>query len=367
MTQDVLSNMSSDEINSISDTTESLQVATIIRQKYFDIINRLNLPDHEQLIQLTPSVDGTTPVLMYVPDGVCDIKWLKYFNSNTSGSVNLLSNTTNVINGISSGSSWATTSTTSNTIALGSHTFTVTSGLVTTVGDPVTITETSNSNNAMFGTLTSYSSTTMIINVSSVKGTGTYTDWSIVKGTSPSPPGYQYVTLLPIQQFIDMVNTFDPSNGDVYSFTLEDTSNLYPGAFTFYYKNDHTPQYATILSNFYVIFDSYDSTVDTTLQGSKTMVYGEVIPAFEMVDTFIPNLAEEQFQLLLNEAKALAFYELKQQPHQLAMQETKRGWSTIQKQKSVDNKPSYFNQLPNFGRKGNYTRMPFLGGVYSWS
>ena len=51
MTQDILSNMSSDEVNSISDTTESLQVATIIKQKYFDLISRVNRPEHDQLIQ----------------------------------------------------------------------------------------------------------------------------------------------------------------------------------------------------------------------------------------------------------------------------------------------------------------------------
>jgi hypothetical protein len=73
-----------------------------------------------------------------------------------------------------------------------------------------------------------------------------------------------------------------------------------------------------------------------------------------MTDNFTPNLKEEQFQLLLNEAKTLAFYELKQQPHQLAMQETKRGWSNIQKNKSVANRPGYFNELPNYGRT-NYS------------
>src|ERR1700761_8266379 len=99
MTQDILSSMSSDEINSISDTTESMQVATIVRQKYFDIINRLDLPDHEQLIQLTASNSNLTPVLMYIPDGTASIQWLKYFDSNTSNSVNLISNTTDIING----------------------------------------------------------------------------------------------------------------------------------------------------------------------------------------------------------------------------------------------------------------------------
>jgi len=291
MTQDILSGMSSDEVNSISDTPESLQVATIIKQKYFDIINRLDLPDHDQLIQLQPSLDETTPVIMYVPEGISDIKWIKYFDSNTSGAVNLISNTTDIINGI-----------------------------------PVT--------NVNPGPL--------------------------------SPPGYCDVWILTNRQFIDMVSKFNTNESDVQTFTFSDTSNRFNGDFTFYYKSSHTPTYCTILSNLYVIFDSYDNTVDSTLQGSKTMALGSVIPVFLMEDSFIPDLAEEQFQLLMNEAKALAFYELKQQPHQLALQETKRGWSSIQKKKSVADKPSYFEQLPDFGRKGNYSRMPFMGGNWLW-
>lgn len=257
LTQDILSGMSSDEVNSISDTTESMQVATIVKQKYFDIVNRVPLPDHEQLVQLDPSLDLTSPVLMYVPDGIASIKWVKYFNSNTED-----------------------------------------------------------------------------------------TD-----DTVPAAPGYQYVTILPIEQFIDMTNKFNPTEDDVETFTFSDTSNNFNGNYTFYYKTDKQPSYCTCISNFYMIFDSFDITQDTTLQASKTMAWGRIIPHFSMVDDFIPNLSEEQFQLLLNEAKALAFYELKQQPHQLAMQETKRGWSNVQKNKSMTNKPTYFDAIPNYGRQ----------------
>jgi hypothetical protein len=74
-----------------------------------------------------------------------------------------------------------------------------------------------------------------------------------------------------------------------------------------------------------------------------------------MVDTFTPDLDSQQFPLLVNEAKALAFFELKQQPHVKAEQELKRQWSTVQKNKSINNRPTYFNELANFGRRtGNY-------------
>lgn len=289
LTQNILSRLSSDEVNSISDTPESLQVANIIRNKYFDIINRVKLPEHEQLVQLGPSIDETKPVLMFVPDGIADLKWIKYFDSN--------------------------------------------------IEDGTTSDDFEHDLNVDLGP----------------------TDV-----TGVAPPGYLYVTILPVEQFVDMVNSFNPVESNVASFTFSDTSNNFPGDYTFYYKTDRQPMYCTILSNYYIIFDSFDNTQEDTLQGSKTMAWGRVIPAWSTTDTFTPNLAEEQFQLLLNEATALAFYELKQQPHQLAMQEATRGWSTIQKNKAVTERPTNFNALPNFGRRsGVYYGTRGFGNGYN--
>ncbi len=348
MTQSILSSMSSDEVNSISDTTESMQVAEIIRQKYFDIINRVPLPDHEQLIQLDPSLAADAPVLMFVPDGVANIGWLKYYNSNILD--NAVSTSTHGVNtDITTTASWSTSSVSSITIGTGAKTFTVASGLTITAGDSALALY--DTNNYMIGTVTSYTGTTLVLNITETAGAGTFTRWSITQDTTvTAPPGYQYVNILPVKEFVELVNTYDPGSSIVDTFTFADSSNGFPGSFTFSYYNDRQPTYCCIVNNYYVIFNSYDNTQDSTLQGSKTMGWGRVIPTFTMTDSFTPILAEEQFQLLLNEAKALAFFELKQQPHQLAMQETKRGWSNVQKNKAVANRPTYFDELPNYGR-----------------
>lgn len=274
MTQEILSHLSSDEVNSISDTTESLQVATIIKRKYFDIVARSALPEQDQLLQLTPSNDADRPVLMYVPDEVNSIQWIKYFDSN-------------ILDG-----------STPNTFQ---HDLNV-----------------------------------------DLEPNGT--------NLANSAPGYQYVTILPVQQFIDYVNRYNPEESNVGTFIFTDAANSFPGNYTFYYKDNAQPRFCTIIGNLYVIFDSFDSSQDTTLQASKTMCYGQVAPAFRMEDDFIPRIDDKQFPLLVNEALALAYYELKQTPHAKAEQEIKRQWSTVQKNKSVNNKPSYFDQLPNFGR-----------------
>jgi len=273
MTQSILSSLGADEVNSVSDSPESLQVLEIIRQSYFNIIDKLDLPETWQLVQLQPSLDIDAPVLMYVPSGVAKIDWIKYFNTN------VFSDSTG-----------------------GGHDINV-----DIISDPDV------------GTMTT--------------------------------PGYEYVTILPIRQFIDMTNGFNPSETDVFSFTL---NNKY----TFYYKSGKQPQYCTILSNNYVIFDSFDSSQDSTLQASKSMAFGQIKPTWSNTDEFIPDLNDEQFPLLLNEAKSLAFFELKQTPHPLAEREIKRGRSAVQRDKAVHESPSYFDALPNFGRRGIGARAP---------
>lgn len=79
MTQMILSSLDGDEVNSISDTVESSQIATILKNSYYDIISSLDLPEHKTLFELT-ATGISTPVVMTKPTDVTDIEWLKYNN-----------------------------------------------------------------------------------------------------------------------------------------------------------------------------------------------------------------------------------------------------------------------------------------------
>lgn len=73
-------------------------------------------------------------------------------------------------------------STTSNTIGTGSKTFTLTTTARSyTAGQSLVIYSTANAANRMVGTVTSYTSgtNTLVVNVTSVVGSGTFTDWEI--------------------------------------------------------------------------------------------------------------------------------------------------------------------------------------------
>lgn len=367
MVQNILSAMSSDEVNSISDTTESMQVAQIIENKYYDIAARGDLTQHETLFQLNPSNNPALPTEMFIPSGISKINWLQYYDTNPNdntqtGQFGAYSHNLNT--DIVSTSTWTTTSASSVLVGLGTKGFFVPiilgGALPVIIGQGVLITSGTNS---MFGSLVSYNSTLgfMTINVTSVIGSGTFSSWIIQSSNTNSVPGYRYVTIVPIDYFLDVTNRFDITQNNVKAYTF--TQSVYN--FTFKYRTDLQPTMAVVLSNNYVLFDSLDSTQDSTLQASKTLAFGDTVPPFVLSDTFVPDLDDQQFPLLLNEAKSLAFYELKQMPHQKADQEIKRQWTVVQKSKSVANKPGYFDQIPSFGRvprTGGYGGYP----IYRW-
>lgn len=74
------------------------------------------------------------------------------------------------------GSRYLTTSSTSNGVSTGSKTFTVGSGLPYVTDKPVFIKRTADGNTNLTGTVTSYTGTTLVVDITSVNGTGTYTD-----------------------------------------------------------------------------------------------------------------------------------------------------------------------------------------------
>src|SRR4030042_109348 len=75
---DILSDMSSDEVNSINDTIEAMQIAQIVQTTYFNIIDGKDWPWLKELFQLTASGTSTKPSHMQIPETIVDISWIKY-------------------------------------------------------------------------------------------------------------------------------------------------------------------------------------------------------------------------------------------------------------------------------------------------
>jgi len=61
--------------------------------------------------------------------------------------------------------------------------------------------------------------------------------------------------------------------------------------------------------------DSYDSSIDNTLQASKSRAFVVKVPVFnEVDDTYVPELDDNLFPLFYNEAKSVCFSLLKGGP-----------------------------------------------------
>ena len=71
--------------------------------------------------------------------------------------------------------------------------------------------------------------------------------------------------------------------------------------------NDSMPRYFTSFDDTNIVFDAYNSDVDTTLTSAKTRAMAVTFPEFVIEDDFVPDLDEHMFPYLLREATSMFF------------------------------------------------------------
>lgn len=116
---------------------------------------------------------------------------------------------------------------------------------------------------------------------------------------------YLDVTFLEPKEFMDYINQRTSSDSNIDSIT--DFSSV-----TLFIRNDQAPTYWTSFDDEYIVFDSYDSDVDSTLQSSKSQAEGPRDVSFTISDTFTPDLPAKAFSYLLSESKSVCFNAIKQ-------------------------------------------------------
>lgn len=217
MTQSILSDMNSDEVNSVTDTVEALQVTQIIKDTFYEIITEGEWPHLKTLMQLTASADAGKPTHMRMPENVQKVVSIRY-------------------------------------------------------------------------------------NKRSV--TDTKDEYAQVEYKEPD-------------DFLEHIMKRLSSESTV------DTITDYSGV-PLLIENDLAPTYWTSFDNEWIVFDSYDSGVDTTLQSNKTQCVALREPTFTVSDTFVPDLPAVAFPYLLSEAKSAAFLALKNTANQKEEQRASR-------------------------------------------
>lgn len=113
--------------------------------------------------------------------------------------------------------------------------------------------------------------------------------------------------------------------------------------------NNKAPEFWTTFDDKYIVCDSYDSVVDSTLKKAKTQAMIYIEPVWHHVDSFIPDLPSEAFSALIEESKSTAFIVLKQMANQKSEQKAGRQQRWLarkawQAQGGI--------RYPNYGRKG---------------
>ena len=85
LVQSILSDMDSEAVNSISDSVEAQQVASVIEDTYYNIISNRDIPELKRIITLTSLSDSTRPTHFKYPENVKQLEEIRYNIALSSG------------------------------------------------------------------------------------------------------------------------------------------------------------------------------------------------------------------------------------------------------------------------------------------
>ncbi len=193
LVQSILSDMDSEPVNSISDSIEAEQIASVIEDTYFNFVSSREIPEHRRLIKITALSDNTKPThFKYVGR---QLYWIRYNIDENS-----------------------------------------------------------------------------------------QTNYREIKYMDPG----SFAT-----------RNLDTSNVTTV-YDVSASTNLL-------ILNDRMPSIYTSFDDEHIVMDAFKSSVESTLQTTKTQAYGIVTPTFSLSDTFEPDLDEDLIPYLLAEAKSACF------------------------------------------------------------
>lgn len=146
------------------------------------------------------------------------------------------------------------------------------------------------------------------------------------------------------EAFLDMLNERKASFDAGTSGYISKTSL---NGITLYLRDDKAPEYYTSFDNEYIITDSYDSSVDSVLQASKTAASVVKLPVFTIDDAFTPDIPDGLVATFQAEVNRACFVYIKQQDSLIDTKRALEGKARLRTKESKLNKRKRFG----FGRK----------------
>ena len=147
------------------------------------------------------------------------------------------------------------------------------------------------------------------------------------KATGDTYSDYVDVDYMPWPEFFRMQAALREEVANVGEMNVSHNGETFP----ILYRDDRHPKYWTTFDDYQIIFDSYLSDEDTTLQKAKTMCNGAMYPTFPLTDNAYPDIDPTQYSYLVNKCKTRAFAELKQMANPESNAETRRQKIILQK------------------------------------
>lgn len=110
-------------------------------------------------------------------------------------------------------------------------------------------------------------------------------------------------TKIPFSEPGDFISKLNSRNSD------DDTVDVIddPSGIELLIRNDVHPESYTTFNGTVLVFDSYDSTIDSTLQSSKSQAYGQKSQELTITDSAVIDLPQELYMLLRNQARETCF------------------------------------------------------------
>lgn len=164
-------------------------------------------------------------------------------------------------------------------------------------------------------------------------------------------PSFGFVEYVPLEEFVARMHMLSTTDSNVGTYNLTTGTS---DAIEFYYRKDKAPDYYTSFDDSTIVFDSYDLGVEAFLAKNKTLCYGLKATTWTDSNSFTLPLDAQQFNILLKEAKVLAWEELRQSPNQTAAMQARKAKIAAEKKKdraNYDHTGYYQAKFPNYGRK----------------
>lgn len=165
------------------------------------------------------------------------------------------------------------------------------------------------------------------------------------KLAASDPQNFEYVDYLAPDDFLELVHSRSTSDSTVTAVTL-DSGLVIP------VRNDKAPEYYTVMDqgSTELVFDSYNSALETNLQASKSLAYGTLRPALTLSDSATMTLPEHLETLVKREARAM-FFDLYKDGITSEIDRTRRRMEVrAQRQRRIIENTDNENR-PDYGRK----------------